>query len=134
MKTFFTIVWYLIRIVLAISRFLLMKLVLGPLLHLVRPFFAAVRYLTILPVPKWLGGGAKDLRRSLVHFRWLATLLLFLRSSSGAAATSRCYRPRPLLVCMELGCRHTVQKNKHNIYKCNVCIYMHVYMAVCILL
>ena len=75
MKTFFTIVWYLIRIVFVISRFLLMKLVLGPLLYLVRPFFAAVRYLTILPVPRWLGGGAKDLRRSLVHVPLVGVVL-----------------------------------------------------------
>jgi len=74
MKALFTIVWCLIRIVFVVARFLLMKLVFGPLVYLVGPFFAAVRYLTVLPVPQWLGG-EKALRRSLVHFPLVGVVL-----------------------------------------------------------
>lgn len=65
MKSLLVVLWRLTKFCFRVARFLLAKLVLAPVLYLLRPFFRAVEYLTVLPMPYALVGGSRSARRAI---------------------------------------------------------------------
>ena len=67
MKTFLTLLWLFVRLGGRLVWWIALKL-LGLAFRPFRPLLGAVRYLTILPLPRRLAGGAEELARAPVAF------------------------------------------------------------------